>query len=147
MPLPDYVLATADGRSLFNFYETPEAAQADMARANGKDFADFGPYEPMTYAEYERRNRAFWLSDPAVEITADKWEYALEVLPPMRLEQQPGFNSFLMSEMTSGVFMQQYVRYGYGETARYFTRMVDASDRSTWMKRDGMPETAEGAAE
>jgi len=140
----NYVLGAVNGRGVFSFYPTMTAARDDMARANGREFSGFSqPYEPMTYDEYKRRERVFWLSDPATEITEEQWTDALEVLPPMRWVQEPGFNSFLMSEMMSGTFTNQYARYGYGTTARYFSRMVDAADRDTWMKRGEMPEVAE----
>jgi len=132
-----FVLANENGRGIFNFYPTMTAARDDQPRANGAEFSS-GPYEPMTYTEFERRNRNFWLTDP-IQITEKQWMYALEVLPPDGWVQEPGFNSFLMSERTSGSFTNQYVRYGTGDNCTYWEKMVDLADRSTWMKRDECP--------
>ncbi len=136
----EYVLASPDGRSIFNLYPTMTAARDDMERANREfHYLSGSPYEPMTYEEFKRRERGFWLNDPPEQITAEKWNDMLEVLPPMKWEQEPGFNSFLMCEMMSGTFTQQYVRYGHGDNATYWSKMVDALDRSTWLKRGECP--------
>ncbi len=139
----EYVLAAVDGRSIFNLYPTMTAARDDMARANSKEFSmpGWGPYEPMTYNEFKRRERAFWLNDPPIQITGERWNEMLEVLPPMRWIQEPGYNSFLRSEMMSGPYTQQYVRYGTGsdDKCTYWSKMVDITDKSTWLKRGECP--------
>lgn len=133
--LGDYVLAS--NKSVYNFYLTLEAAQADLQRANAD--SSFGPYTAMTYDEYRAKERAFWLGDAPVEITRERFIQALEVLPPLRWIQEPGYNSFLMSEFMSGNYTNQYVRYGTGDTYTYWVKMVDATDRTTWLQRDAPP--------
>lgn len=136
----DFVLASVSGRGLFNFYPTMTAARDDMERAN-REYANFNgaPYEPMTYTEYKRRERSFWLDQPATRITAEKWNDMLEILPPMAWRQKFNFNSFLMREMMSGTYTHQYVRYGHGENVSYWQKMVDAADPETWLKRGECP--------
>jgi hypothetical protein len=142
MPTIEFVIADANGRGCFNFYETMEAATADLPRANGKEWESFrekgGGYEAMTWEEYSRRNRAFWLADPPSEVTEERWTYFLEVLPPKEWTNRGGFESFLMIEHTSGSFTQQCARLGQ----RYWTKTVDASDRATWMTRETLGELA-----
>lgn len=95
-------------------------------------------YEPMTWADFQIGQRNHYLSDPPEPITAEKWIQMLEVLPPMQWEQSGNFNSFLMSEMYSGSYTHQYVRRGYGDNATYWSKMVDARDRSTWMTYESL---------
>ena len=137
----DYVLANIQRPipSIFNFYQTSEDAAADMERANGPEWLDWGPYAPMTYAEFEAAKRAKILADPPCRISAEKWNEMLEILPPLRWEQHFDFNSFLMSEMLSGSYTHQYARYGHGDGATYWTKIVDAADRETWMKKGECP--------
>jgi hypothetical protein len=127
----EYVLASTDPLRLFNFYPTLAAAEADNERAN----TEYGPadYRPMTHDDYVAAERLYWIGRPAVEITADTWMEMLEVLPPMRWIQETGYNSFLMIEMASGPYTCQYVRIGTGRDVKYYEKMVDAYDRSTWM--------------
>lgn len=122
----DFVLATIDPPSVFNFYETMAAAESDQERAIGSESK---PYKPMTWEAFESYNRTFWLSGPPVQITAEKFMEMLEVLPPIFYGHHGGFESFLMSEFTSGSFTEQYAKLGDA----YWSKMVDAGDRSTWM--------------
>jgi hypothetical protein len=133
MPSRDFVLARANGCGIFNFYPTLEAAAADARRANGGPFLDStaGPYLPMTYAAFEAAKRALYLT-PEQEITEERYMEMLEVLPPMAYHGGPGFESFLMCEYTSVPYTEQYARRG----DKYFVKMVDATDKSTWMKAE-----------
>jgi hypothetical protein len=126
----EYVLASIHPLSCWNLYPTLEAARADQARANAGD--PNKTYEPMTYTAYKTAEREVMLGDAPVEITRAKFWEMLEVLPPLKWEDRGGFESFLMSEFTSGPYTQQYVRRG----DRYYCKTVDATDRSTWMKAE-----------
>jgi hypothetical protein len=135
-----YVLANPSGRGLFNLYPTMTAARDDMERANREFYyLSSAPYEPMTYDEYTRRERSYWLDAPAIQITAEKWNDMLEVLPPMSWTQEFNYNSFLMSEMMTGSYTHQYVRYGHGDDCTYWEKMVDATDRTTWTRPGQCP--------
>lgn len=41
-----------------------------------------------------------------------------------------------MSEHWSGPYTQQFARRGTGDDATYWQKLVDATDRSTWMERE-----------
>ena len=125
----DIILASIAPPSLFNFYPDRLAAEADIARAN-RDTLARGPYSVMTYGEYKAAEREFYLADPAQEITAEKFTEMLGILPPLKWTSTGTFESFLMSEFWSVPYTHQYIRRGN----RYFTKLVDATDRSTWMK-------------
>lgn len=134
MTYGNIVLASLDPPSVWNFYHTVEEAIADKERAN-RDSSQRFTYAPMTYDEYKAGQRAFYLAGPPVEVTEEKFMEMLEALPPMRWHQSHDFESFLMSEYWSVPYTHQYVRRGHGDQATYWTRLVDASDRSTWMTR------------
>jgi hypothetical protein len=132
----EIVIARINPPSVFNFYKTKKDAEADLTRANSNEFSIWnnqGPYSVMTYDEYSAGERGIRLSEPEAEITEEKFRYYLEVLPPLKWTSTESFESFLMSEFTSGSYTQQTVRRGFGENARYFAKIVDACDKSTWM--------------
>ena len=83
----------------------------------------------MTYEAYKAAERHECLSGPLEEITEEKYREAFEKLPPEQYQHSGGMERFLMSEHWSGPYTAQYVTY----QGRYFTRMVDATDRSTWI--------------
>jgi len=129
------VLASIDPPSVWDFYGAVEYAEAKKDEANAYNIkleAHGAPkrnYQIMTYAEYKAAERAFYLCDPAEEITEEKFIERLEVLPPQQWIHAGGFESFLMSEHWSGPYTSQYARHGQ----RYYTKMVDATDKGTWM--------------
>lgn len=127
------LLACTAPPSAFNFYPTEEAAQADLPRANRDEP---GKYSIMTWAEFGAAQRAFYLGDPPEEITQDKFQDAFEVLPPLKYHGGEGFESFLMSEFHSIPYTHQYIRVTKGCNTRYFSKLVDATDRSTWMSAE-----------
>jgi hypothetical protein len=116
--------------SAFNFYPTEEAAKADLPRANRDES---GKYSVMTWAEFENAQRAFYLGDAPEEITQEKFQDAFEVLPPLKYHGGAGFESFLMSEFHSIPYTHQYIRVTKDGKDRYFSKLVDATDRQTWM--------------
>lgn len=133
----DFCLANVDSLSLFNFYPTMAAAEADMARANDRPHSDT-QYTPMTWEAFAAAKKGYYLNPTAEQITEEKWAYALGVLPPMKWEGGVGWNSFLMSEMSDGVYTKQYVCRVQGDVLTYWSKMVDATDRTTWMTFDSL---------
>lgn len=95
-------------------------------------------YAPMTWEQFKQKERSLWLDPAPDQITKDKYWYALEVLPPMLWMDWRGVNSFLMSEFMSGVYTHQYVKHGHGDDATYWTKVVDATDRETWMTAESL---------
>ncbi len=125
----EFCLAATDCLGIWNFYPTMDAARADMERANASD--PKRTYAPMEYSAYKAHERTKMLEDGPQEITREKFMEMLEVLPPLKWEQGAfGFESFLMSEFWSGPYTHQYARRG----DTFWCKMVDATDRTTWMK-------------
>lgn len=128
----EFVLARVGALGIWNFYPSMEAAELAAPAINAKEAPE--QYAPMSYADYKAAERAQLLGDEPTEITADRFHEMLEVLPPMKWEHRGSFQSFLMSEFLTGVYTSQYAQRGHGESATYWTKLVDATDRSTWMK-------------
>lgn len=135
MTLGNIVLAVTNPPSIFNFYHSVETAGADLARANGGEYKHFRngqQYEVMNYEDYKVAEKRFYLDRPDSEITKEKFHEMLNVLPPKHWTNSGGFESFLMIEHYSGPFTEQYFRRG----DRYFVRLVDATDKTTWAARE-----------
>jgi hypothetical protein len=66
--------------------------------------------EIMTWDRFIERKEKALCADP-VEITKEKWWYALEVLPPTKWYNDREWNSFLLSELLSGRVGHWYVRH------------------------------------
>ena len=129
----EYVLACIHPPSVWNFFPTLEAAAAKRDEANTYQAHDTTKrdYQAMTYDAYKASERAFYLGDAPTQITAEKYHEMLEVLPPKCWQQRGDFESFLMIEHWSGPYTHQYASRGDGT---YWEKMVDATDRSTWMQ-------------
>jgi hypothetical protein len=83
----------------------------------------------MTYDEFIKKEREYYLSLPLHEITKDKFHEMLEVLPPYKWVTINGTNEFLISEFWSGNYTDQYAR----KNGKYYSKLVDALDQSTWI--------------
>jgi hypothetical protein len=138
----EFVLARSAGEkwgpSIWNFYETLEAATTAASEINRQEKGE--PYTPMTYVRFQELERAFWLKEGPSRISAEKFHDMLNVLPPMRWKQEGAFNSFLMSERMSGTFTYQYAQLGFEPGAVYFQKMVDLADATTFMTEKNVRE-------
>ncbi len=133
MPDPYHsVLASTTPPRIWNFYPTLQAAQAAQPSTFFASNAFAGVYLPMTYEQYKAAERSYDLSDPLREINAQTYHEMLDVLPPLHSRQQGGLTTFLMSEFFSGSYTHQYAAY----RGRYYCRLVDVLDQSTWMTAD-----------
>jgi hypothetical protein len=121
----DFVLA-ARPTHVWNLYDTMEAALSAKLEADERSGET---HEAMSYEDFKAMQKRHFLADPLKEISAADWHYFLEVLPPKRWEHKDGVERFLMSEFTCATFTLQLARWGN----RYFSRTVDAFDRSTWI--------------
>jgi hypothetical protein len=129
---PCFVLATRQGRpTIWNYYPNREAAETARIRLPS-DTLWGGPedYEPLPWAEFEARQRVFYLREPQA-ITAEEWSTALGMLPPLRWEVADGVERFLCSEFIEANFTRQYARLGQ----RHVMKVVDAGDPATWLTR------------
>ena len=126
------VLAWPNGMRLFDFYATLDDAVANADRANKSEFRT--PTDPdyvlMTFGEYQSRQRAKMLDGELKECSEDDFIEALECLPPEKWHtDKDGVNKFLMCEYYTATFTTQYARF----KGRYYSRMVDARDPTTWI--------------
>lgn len=136
----EFVLASIDPPSVWNLYPSMEAAAAQAEDANTynvrleKHGAPKRNYAPMRFDDYQKAERACYLNQPAEAVTEETFNEMFECLPPKNLTGSwDKFFSFLMIEHWSGVYTSQYVRFADG---RCFTKLVDSTDKSTWMKAE-----------
>ena len=83
----------------------------------------------MTYDEYKKLERKKLLSDDLKEVTAEAYEDAFEVLPPLKFCKIQGVEMFCISEMYTGSYTTQYAKFN----GKYYSKMVDVCDKSTWI--------------
>lgn len=83
-------------------------------------------FQSMPLDQFQAMEREHYLSLPIHEITREEYWDALECLPPIYCGRAGG--DFLMREMWTGTFTYMYRQIGN----RYFSKMVDAADRTTW---------------
>ena len=122
--------------TLFNVYPSREqAVEALASPSGGITYYRTEPntvLEVMSWGEYFKMERNFWLTAPPREIDEDAWDEALNCLPPMQWERVDGVERFLMSEFTTGSFTSQYAKY----RSRYFTKTVDVRSEETWISAE-----------
>ena len=85
----------------------------------------------MTYGEWLDFEREKLLTPEMVEITKQDYENALNVLPPRNWHTRNNIEEFCSREMYSGTYTTQYAFQRV--TGRYFVKMVDCADSSTWL--------------
>lgn len=88
-------------------------------------------YVIMTWEEFKQFQKSFLLSSELTEITAEIFDDMLNVLPPLYWTEHNGVEMFCMSEMYTGTYTNQYAHDK--RTNKYYTKMVDSADRSTWI--------------
>ena len=98
-------------------------------RRHQREGEPFRNWSIMSEASFLSAFRAHYLSKPLVEITADDFHEALGCLPPVAWEHRDGVERFIVSEAEAGTFHSQFAECN----GRYFRRMVDIKDRSTWI--------------
>ena len=92
-----------------------------------------GKYEIMSWEEFHRREREAILAGAMTEITAEQFNDALDALPPLRWVNHGGVEMFCCREMWTGTYTTQYARDH--KTGKYYSKMVDACDPSTWIDK------------
>ena len=88
-------------------------------------------FEAVTFDEYFEREKKRVVTGEIHEITAEEYDYALNVLPPLNYTHGEGFAFFFMSERWTLSFTNQY--YYDRENGKYYSKMVDLYDKSTWI--------------
>jgi len=87
-------------------------------------------YEIMTYNEYLQMERNYYTSKPLTEITEEKFEDMLNVLPPLKWCTRNNIEMFCMSEMLTGTYTSQYLHNR--KNNKFYHKTVDILDQSTW---------------
>ena len=106
-------------------------------RPEREDFKEYlkrheeSSYKIMTYGEFKEAERRRLLGDALAEITEDRFQDMLDILPPLCWTRQKNVEMFCISEMYTGTYTNQYAHDH--NTGKYYTKMVDAADRSTWI--------------
>lgn len=88
-------------------------------------------FEAVTHDEYYEREKKRIVTGEIHEITAEQYDYALNVLPPLNWVHNEKCSYFFMSERWTLSFTNQY--YHDKETGKYYEKMVDLYDKSTWI--------------
>lgn len=86
-------------------------------------------YKILTWNEFAKLEKAYYITDDLAEITADRYDEMLNVLPPLKWCTINGVEMFCISEMTTGTYTSQYARYD----GKYYTKTVDIMDKNTWI--------------
>lgn len=140
---------------IFNFASNQEQAEETLSRAietNKKDIetwenhcknypdaehfknylkeAQNKKYQVMTYNEYIQLERNYYINRPLEEITAERFNEMLNVLPPLKWCTKHNVEMFCISEMLTGTYTSQYM-YNL-VTGKYYHKIVDIKDQSTW---------------
>lgn len=85
----------------------------------------------MEFEQFKQLEREAILHDAPEEITEEKYHEMLDVLPPLHYVDHAGFTMFCMCEFYTGTYTMQYAYHS--RTGKYYSCMVDATDRSTWI--------------
>lgn len=88
-------------------------------------------YRVMTFGDFLKLERDKILGEPLKEITAEKFNEMLDVLPPLAWTKHKGVEMFCMSEFYTSFYTSQYAHDH--STGKYYTKLVDYFDRSTWI--------------
>lgn len=86
-------------------------------------------FEIMTFGQFLQCQRYAMIDRPVIEITAEKFDEMLNILPPLKWCTIRGVEMFCMREMYTGTYTDQYARIG----EKYYTALVDIYDQSTWI--------------
>lgn len=88
-------------------------------------------FKIMTWEEFERFQKKFLLGKELEEINAEIFYNMLDFLPPLYWTERNGVEMFCMSKMYTGTYAAQYAHDK--RTNKYYTKLVDSADRSTWI--------------
>jgi len=143
------------GIGIFNFANSQEQAEEVLVRAiesNEKDIETWAnhcknypdteqfktylsqaqnkKYKIMTFNEYLQMERDCYINQPLTEITSERFEEMLTILPPIKWTTIDNVEMFCMSEMLTGYYTSQYLHDR--STGKYYHKTVDVTDKSTW---------------
>ena len=88
-------------------------------------------YSVIPYAEFENFEREAILRLPLQEITEEQYNDMLDILPPLSWVTLDDVTEYCMSEFYTSHYTTQYAKDL--RTGKYYTKIVDYCDRSTWI--------------
>ena len=141
--------------SIYDFADNQEQAEAKLINAiesNKKDIATWEShcktypdvdsfktylkqaqnkkYEIMTFEEFLQKQKDYYINQPLREITAEKYEEMLNILPSLKWCTINNIEMFCMSEFLTGSYTSQYLHDK--KTGKYYHKIVDITDKATW---------------
>lgn len=87
--------------------------------------------EVMSYTAFMHHTKKHLLDGKLTEVTEEKFNDALNVLPPLHWTTRNGVEMFCMSEMYIYTLTTQYAHDH--RTGKYYSAMVDVKDERTWI--------------
>ena len=90
-------------------------------------------FSVLPYEIWLNKKNKSYTDRPIKEITAEEYNDALDILPPIRWCTIDNITMFCMSEMYDGSITSQYARDN--QTGEYYTKLVDIYDQSTWIHK------------
>lgn len=88
-------------------------------------------YKVMSYEDFLRIEKEYLLSLPLTEITEERYEEMLNVLPPLAWTTIDNIEMFCMSEFYTGTYTTQCAHDR--NSGKYYEKLVDYTDRKTWI--------------
>lgn len=150
----DYVAVDTSTMRVYDFMKANETQEELLARANTYKQEDIDTwtrhttnypdadqfnnyleaakrknYRVMSFEDFIKAEKQFYISDPVTEITEERYNEMLNVLPPLHWCTIDGVEMFCMSEMLTGTFTSQYAKTSDG----FYCKTVNARDRGTWI--------------
>jgi hypothetical protein len=88
-------------------------------------------FSVLPFELYIRKKNKRYTDMPMHEITYEEYNEQMNILPPIYWCTIDGITMFCMSEMYDGSITSQYARDN--STGKYYTKLVDIYDKSTWI--------------
>lgn len=123
----EYFIAKPGAMSPQSYATSRAAAESRLAELVAEGNA--GPWEIIPCDEFIARGEKVYLDRPATEVSAQDYEDALNVLPPLNWTHADGVERFCMSEFTSGRITTQYAT----RNGRFICKPVRYGDKSTYI--------------
>ena len=88
-------------------------------------------YKVMSFDDFQALEKKMIIDMPMTEITAERFNEMLNVLPPKAWTTHDGVEMFCMSEFYTGTYTTQCAHDH--RTDKYYEKLVDITDRNTWI--------------
>ena len=88
-------------------------------------------YKVMSFDDFQALEKKMIIDMPMTEITAERFNEMLNVLPPKAWTTHDGVEMFCMSEFYTGTYTTQCAHDH--RTGKYYEKLVDITDRNTWI--------------